>query len=74
MMSKTNQEWNDIFVESKARFPFGPVNNLEAVFRDPQVVHNGTVVTMHHKHVGEIKQVGFSLNDWSNECRNEIQH
>jgi len=61
MMSKTNQEWNDIFVESKARFPFGSVNNLQDVFKDPQVVHNKTVRLMNHKTVGEIKQVSSDL-------------
>ncbi len=63
MMSKTNQQWNKLFVESKARFPFGPVNNLEAVFQDPQVEHNKTVVTMNHKNCGEIKLV--SIFHWS---------
>lgn len=33
---KTCAEWIDIF--QSCRFPYGPVNNLENVFKDPQVI------------------------------------
>ena len=58
MSNKTNSEWNELFFSARARFPFGPVNNLAAVFSDPQVVHNKMVVEMDHPTVGKIKQVG----------------
>jgi succinate--hydroxymethylglutarate CoA-transferase len=54
---KTNKEWNDIFTKARARFPYGPVNNLEKVFVDEQVIHNKMVVEMDHHKVGKIRQV-----------------
>ena len=32
---KTNAEWNEVF--EGARFPYGAVNSLKEVFKDPQV-------------------------------------
>jgi hypothetical protein len=61
MSEKTNREWNEIFSSAQARFPFGPVNNLAAVFSDEQVLHNKMVVEMEHEKVGTIKQVKAKL-------------
>jgi len=49
-------EWEEVF--SGAGFPYGAVNNLERVFRDPQVVHKGLLQTVEHATLGEVKQVG----------------
>ena len=40
-----------------------PINELPATFRDPQVLHNGTVVTTEHARLGPIPSVrpGFRL-------------
>lgn len=35
IQSKTNDEWMNVF--KSCRFPYGPVNNIENVFKDPQV-------------------------------------
>jgi crotonobetainyl-CoA:carnitine CoA-transferase CaiB-like acyl-CoA transferase len=61
MSEKTNREWNETFSSAQARFPFGPVNNLAAVFSDEQVLHNKMVVEMEHEKVGTIKQVKAKL-------------
>lgn len=61
MSTRTNPEWNQIFNQGKARFPFGPVNNLENVFSDPQVLHNKMVVEMEHQEAGTIKQIGSAV-------------
>ena len=41
----------------RAKFPYGPVNNLQEVFRDPQVKFNQMEIDMEHENVGKIKQV-----------------
>ena len=55
LKEKTNEEWDKIF--AKATFPNGPVNNLQQVFKDPQVVHNNMAIEMEHSTLGTIKQV-----------------
>lgn len=50
---KSLTEWLTIF--EGASFPYGPVNNLEEVFSDPQVVHNDSVQEVTHSTVGKIR-------------------
>ena len=37
---RTNAEWNAVF--EGARFPYGAVNSLKEVFKDPQVINKGS--------------------------------
>ena len=37
---KTNQEWQEVMEGCK--FPYGPINNMEGAFSDPQVRGNKT--------------------------------
>ncbi|ODN01639.1 Succinate--hydroxymethylglutarate CoA-transferase [Orchesella cincta] len=53
--SKPCDEWLQIF--QKCRFPYGPVNDLEMTFKDPQVVHNKLVVDF-----GTCKVVGPAVS------------
>ena len=71
MKEKTNAEWDKIFggeelngeilpdsrKKTRAKFPYGPVNNLSEVFQDAQVKFNRTEINMEHENVGKIKQV-----------------
>ncbi len=71
LKQKTNAEWDRIFggeepdgerlpgsrKRIRAKFPYGPVNNLSEVFQDSQVRHNQTEIVMEHENVGNIKQV-----------------
>lgn len=41
-----------------AGFPYGPVNNMEQVFSDPQVLHNGLVEEVDHPTAGRLRLVG----------------
>jgi crotonobetainyl-CoA:carnitine CoA-transferase CaiB-like acyl-CoA transferase len=40
-----------------ASFPFGPVNTMEEVFRDPQVRHNQLQQEVQHASLSTVKQV-----------------
>lgn len=66
MRQKTNAEWNDLF-KSGAKFPYGPVNKLDQVFKDEQVIHNNMVREMKDEHFGSIQQVGPAVK-FSNAC------
>lgn len=49
--SKTCDRWLAIFDSKKCRFPYGPVNNIESVFNDPQVQtkkHSRNIVHLLH--------------------------
>lgn len=41
---------------------YGPINNMEQVFSDPQVLHNKMIVEMSHKSAGSIKLLGPAVN------------
>ena len=56
MRTKTRDEWNEIF--DAADVPCGPVNILEELFEDEQVLANDLIVELEHSVVGPIKMAG----------------
>ncbi|MFT4064447.1 CaiB/BaiF CoA transferase family protein [Paraburkholderia sp.] len=48
-------EWTALFVG--AGLPAGPINTLEEVFADPQVRHCELVEEVHHRILGQVRQV-----------------
>lgn len=53
-LKRTTEEW--LLVLEGCSFPYGPINKLSDVFRNPQVVHNQMVKTVEHP-VGQVNQV-----------------
>src|SRR3546814_15961385 len=53
-------EWMPLMIEHG--IPAGPINNLEDVFNDPQVLACGIVQSADHPKVGQLKQVGLPVN------------
>ncbi|CAH1788937.1 unnamed protein product, partial [Owenia fusiformis] len=53
---KSLSEWMDVF--DGCGFPYGPINNIEQVFNDPQVQHCDLIQEMEHSTVGNIKIPG----------------
>jgi crotonobetainyl-CoA:carnitine CoA-transferase CaiB-like acyl-CoA transferase len=53
---KTTAEW--ISILENAAVPCGPINDLAAVFADPQVLHRGLRVSLPHAAGGSAPQVG----------------
>ncbi|GFW58392.1 succinate--hydroxymethylglutarate CoA-transferase [Trichonephila clavipes] len=51
--------------------PFGPVNEMEQVFVDPQIIHNKMVIDMVHSVAGHIKMTGPAVkySDSNNQGR-----
>ncbi|XP_039427038.1 succinate--hydroxymethylglutarate CoA-transferase isoform X3 [Corvus cornix cornix] len=53
---KATTEWLQLF-EGRG-VPYGPINNMQQVFSDPQVLHNGLVMEMNHPTAGRIAVPG----------------
>lgn len=59
LKTKTAAEWFQIL--SLAGVPCGPVNTLDRVFQDPQVLHRGMVQEIDHPRAGRIRLVGVPV-------------
>jgi crotonobetainyl-CoA:carnitine CoA-transferase CaiB-like acyl-CoA transferase len=56
---QATNDWMDIL--HRQRIPCGPILNLQQVFEDPQVLHNGMVVEHDHPTAGHRRLLGFPL-------------
>jgi crotonobetainyl-CoA:carnitine CoA-transferase CaiB-like acyl-CoA transferase len=54
------ERWIDLF--DRHDVPCSPVNRLEDVFRDPQVLHNDMTLTLHHPRHGEVVTVNNPIH------------
>lgn len=59
MAQKTCDEWVDLFVG--AAIPCGPVNNMEGLFHDPQVLHRGMIAEVPHETIGTLRLTGVPI-------------
>ena len=60
--TRSTEEWMDIFEKvDEGRFAFAPVNNMQQVFSDPQVLHRNMVLECQHKTAGEIRLPGYPI-------------
>lgn len=59
-IQRTTREW--IVLLEGAGVPCGPINNIEQVFDDPQVIARGMKITMQHPDAGEIPLIASPLN------------
>jgi len=59
MMGKTRDEWLSLMEEYAV--PGGPINEVDEVFADPQVLHREMLVKMPHPTAGEVKLVGSPI-------------
>ncbi|MCX5542146.1 CaiB/BaiF CoA-transferase family protein [Paraburkholderia sp. CNPSo 3076] len=55
LKTRGKREWTELFVA--AGLPAGPIHTLEEVFADPQVKHCGLVEEIHHRTLGQLRQV-----------------
>ncbi len=56
---KSCDEWVELFVD--ASIPCGPVNNMEDLFADPQVLHREMVVDVPHETIGTLRLSGVPI-------------
>jgi CoA:oxalate CoA-transferase len=53
MQTKTAREWLDEF--QRMGIPCGPINNIEAVYRDPQIAARNMIVEVSHPRAGKLR-------------------
>ena len=70
LLSRPRDEWLSQLRESG--FPCAPVNAMDEVFSDPQLLHRNMLVTMDHPKVGKIKQIGAPLKFSETPCILEL--
>jgi crotonobetainyl-CoA:carnitine CoA-transferase CaiB-like acyl-CoA transferase len=56
---RTCDEWVGLLVE--ASIPCGPVNNMQSLFADPQVLHRGMVAEVPHQTIGTLRLAGIPI-------------
>jgi crotonobetainyl-CoA:carnitine CoA-transferase CaiB-like acyl-CoA transferase len=59
LQTKTAEEWVKIL--NAEGVPCAPVNTMDAVFSDPQVLHRKMLVEIDHPSAGKIKMVGIPV-------------
>lgn len=55
LKTRSKREWTSMFVD--AGLPAGPINTLDEVFDDPQVLHSQLTETLTHPTLGALRQV-----------------
>ncbi|NQU06113.1 MAG: CoA transferase, partial [Calditrichaeota bacterium] len=56
---KTCDEWMELLLE--ASVPCGPVNNMERLFSDPQMIHRNMIAEVEHPTIGPLKLCGIPI-------------
>ena len=60
IQTKPISHWLNLFENSG--FSYGPVNDIEDVFEDKQVLHNKCVIELESEHTGPIKTLGHAVS------------
>ncbi|KAA0995418.1 CoA transferase [Pseudomonas sp. ANT_J12] len=55
LKTRSKHAWTELFIE--AGLPAGPINTLDEVFDDPQVLHSQLTETVTHPTLGAVRQV-----------------
>ncbi|QJI28855.1 CoA transferase [Pseudomonas sp. ADAK18] len=55
LKTRSKREWTELFIG--AGLPAGPINTLDEVFNDPQVLHSQLTQTLSHPTLGALRQV-----------------
>jgi crotonobetainyl-CoA:carnitine CoA-transferase CaiB-like acyl-CoA transferase len=59
LAARSRDEWIAAF--AAAGLPTGPINTVDQVFQDPQVLHRGMVQEVEHPTAGRVKLVGIPV-------------
>ena len=59
MLEKTCDEWMELLLETSV--PCGPVNNMQRLFSDPQMLHRNMVAEVPHPTIGTLKLCGIPI-------------
>ncbi len=70
LATRPTAEWERIFDETGAAV--APVNRIDQVFKDPQVLHRQMLQSVEHQTLGEIPQVGHAQKYFGSPLRIEL--
>jgi len=59
LAKKTCDEWMEKFLA--ASVPAGPVNNMERLFSDPQIIHRNMIAETEHPTIGKLRLCGIPV-------------
>jgi CoA:oxalate CoA-transferase len=59
LLKKPGEEW--IAILKSKKIPCGPINNVEMLLKDPQVIHRQMIVEVNHPILGKIKVPGSPI-------------
>lgn len=71
LKTRTRMEWTNLLIEHQ--IPAGPINNLEDVFADAQVVASKLVETIHHPILGDLQQIGLPIRTSADPERRSVR-
>ena len=58
-LRRDSRTWSKILQD--AEVPFAPVQTIDQVFNDPQVIHRGMIAEIEHPSAGKVKMAGIPL-------------
>jgi crotonobetainyl-CoA:carnitine CoA-transferase CaiB-like acyl-CoA transferase len=58
-LSRDSRTWSKILRE--AQVPYAPVQTIDQVFNDPQVIHRGMLAEIEHPSAGKVKMAGIPV-------------
>jgi crotonobetainyl-CoA:carnitine CoA-transferase CaiB-like acyl-CoA transferase len=58
-LTKTREEWIKILLENGV--PCGPVNTVDELFKDPQILERNMLIEIKHPKADKIKQIGIPI-------------
>ena len=72
MLERTTAEWMEIFI--KKDVPFGPINTVDKLFKDPQVAARNMLVDIEQPLIGKVKVTGNPVKMSLVEPADELPH
>jgi CoA:oxalate CoA-transferase len=67
LAGNTTEHWVEVL--NKAGVPCGPVNSVDAVFKDPQILAQDMVMDVDHPGYGIVRMLGFPIKLSDTPCR-----
>lgn len=71
LKTRSRMEWTSLLIAEQ--IPAGPINSLDDVFKDAQVLAQGLVETVRHPLLGELRQVGLPIRSSADPARRSVR-
>ncbi|CAM5791646.1 CaiB/BaiF CoA transferase family protein [Castellaniella caeni] len=71
LKTRSRMAWTSLLIAEQ--IPAGPINSLDDVFKDAQVLAQGLVETVRHPLLGELRQVGLPIRSSADPARRSVR-